>query len=83
MASTTTHKGNTLKLSGELPKQGTTAPDFTVVSADLKEISLADLGDKIKVLLCMPSLDTSTCALETKTFNKKLGENAAVSALVI
>lgn len=80
---TITHKGNTLKLSGDLPQVGSTAADFKVVLADLNEISLSDLGNKIKVLMCMPSLDTSTCALETKTFNQKLGQKANVEALVI
>lgn len=81
--SSISHKGNTLKLNGSLPEVGSEAPDFTVVLADLKEISLSEMGDKIKVLLCMPSLDTSTCALETKTFNKKLGLNEDVLALTI
>ncbi len=80
---TTTHKGNTLKLSGDLPTVGSQAPDFKLVLADLTEITLADLGTKTKVLICMPSLDTSTCALETKTFNKKLSKNDNLEALII
>ncbi len=83
MSATIQHKGNTLKLSGDLPVIGTIAPDFKVVLSDLKETSLAELGNKNKVLLCMPSLDTSTCALETKTFNTKLGKIENLEALVI
>lgn len=80
---TVTHRGNVLNLSGSLPEIGSQAPDFTLVLSNLKEISLADLGDKIKVLMCMPSLDTSTCALQTKIFNKRLGLNEDIVALVV
>ncbi len=79
----TLHRGNEIPLSGELPKVGETAPNFRFVLADLKESSLAETGSGIKVLMCMPSLDTSTCALETKTFNNKLGGMENLSALVI
>ncbi len=82
MASTI-HKGNVIQLSGELPAIGSTAPDFTLVLANLHEVKLADLADKVKVLICLPSLDTSTCALETKTFNRQLETIENLAALVI
>lgn len=80
---TIVHKGNKLALSGDLPPVGSIAPDFKLVLGNLDEIHLSDLGDKIKVLLCMPSVDTSTCALETKTFNQKLADDERVAGLVI
>ena len=37
---------------------GQTAPNFTYVKEDLSEESLYDHGDKIKVIIAVPSLDT-------------------------
>jgi len=80
---TTLHRGTAIQLSGDLPVVGQAAPNFRFVLADLAEGELNDLSGKIKVLMCMPSLDTSTCALETKTFNKKLEGIEGLEALVI
>ena len=70
--SNVTLKGKTVLLKGDIPPAGDTAPDFTFVKADLSEASLYDYEGKVKVILALPSLDTGTCAMETKTFNKKL-----------
>lgn len=80
---TVLHKGKEVQLKGNLPKLGTKAEDFTAVKTDLSEVSLYDFEGKVKVLLGVPSLDTDTCALETKTFNKKLSEKEGVVGLVI
>ena len=78
-----TFKGQTLNLSGDIPKENSKAEDFRVVKPDLSELSLADLKDKVKVLIAVPSLDTSVCAAETKKFSEKLAEKPDVEALVI
>jgi thioredoxin-dependent peroxiredoxin len=66
-----TFKGNPLTLVGRALKPGNPAPDFTVVSQDLKEMRLSDFGAKIKVISSFPSLDTPVCDLQVKEFNKK------------
>lgn len=78
-----TLKGNPVHTKGELPAVGRLAPHFRYVKQDLSEGQLSDLGAKVKVILAVPSLDTGTCALETKTFNKKLAALAGVEGLVI
>ncbi len=71
MARTVTFQGNALNLAGEAVKVGAPAPDFRVVSQDMKDISLADFKGKIKVISSFPSLDTPVCDLQVKEFNKR------------
>ncbi|MDX1279101.1 MAG: lipid hydroperoxide peroxidase, partial [Oceanihabitans sediminis] len=45
---TVTLQGNPIKTSGELPKVGTKAPDFTLTATDLSSKSLSDFaGSKV------------------------------------
>ena len=64
-------KGNPLTLVGRPIKEGVIAPDFKVISQDLKEITISDFKDKIKILTSFPSLDTPVCDMQVKEFNKK------------
>jgi thiol peroxidase len=54
---------------GELPVKGEKAPDFTLVDADLKEFSLADLSGR-KVLSIFPSIGTGVCQASVRKFNE-------------
>jgi thiol peroxidase len=63
--------GNPIKTSGELPKVGTTAPDFNLVKNDLSLATLADFAGSKLVLNIFPSIDTGTCATSVRTFNAK------------
>ncbi|MFZ1687711.1 MAG: redoxin family protein, partial [Flavobacteriales bacterium] len=58
------------KFHGPLPQTGTIAPTLRYVKQDKSEASLADHKGNVVVLIAFPSVDTSTCALETRTFNK-------------
>ena len=62
-----TLKGQATTTSGDLPKRGTKAPGFRLVTADLKEVTLADYRGRKKLLNIVPSLDTPVCALSTCT----------------
>jgi thiol peroxidase len=63
-------RGTPVATSGELPKVGSQAPDFHLVTKDLKDVSLADFKGKKKVLNIYPSIDTPVCALSTRKFNE-------------
>ncbi|WP_373510042.1 thiol peroxidase [Thiocapsa sp.] len=76
-------QGNAVKLAGELPAVGSTAPDFTLVDKDLGDKSLADFAGKKKLLNIVPSLDTPVCATSTKHFNTSMAGRADAVALVI
>jgi thiol peroxidase len=80
---TVTFKGQSVNLSGELPLVKDKAPEARIVLKDLSEKKLSDYGNQIKVLIIVPSLDTGICALETKTFNTKLGEMEGVQGIIV
>jgi len=69
-----TFKGNPLTLIGRSLKIGEPVPDFKVTSQDLKEISLVDFKNKIKIINTFPSLDTPVCDLQVKEFNQRATE---------
>lgn len=66
-----TFKGNPVTLVGRVVKKETRAPDFRVVSSDLKEVKLSDFSGRIKIITSLPSLDTAVCDLQVKEFNKR------------
>ncbi|WP_224491152.1 thiol peroxidase [Robertkochia flava] len=68
---TVTLKGNEIHTSGNLPKVGSAAPDFTLVASDLSTRSLSDFKGNKVVLNIFPSIDTGTCAQSVRTFNEK------------
>ncbi|MFD2823791.1 thiol peroxidase [Lacinutrix iliipiscaria] len=70
MATVTLH-GDAIQTSGELPKVGTKAPDFTLTAVDLSSKSLSDFSGSKVVLNIFPSIDTGTCAQSVRTFNKE------------
>jgi thiol peroxidase len=79
-----TFMGNPLTLLGPELRAGDKAPDFRVVSNDLKPVTLADFKGKIKVICAVPSLDTSVCDTETRRFNAeaaRLPDKVAVLTL--
>lgn len=65
-------QGKALHTSGDLPVVGSTAPDFSLVNGNLKEVTLATYAGKKKVLNIVPSLDTPTCATSALMFNQKV-----------
>jgi thiol peroxidase len=69
-----TLKGNPVRTSGELPKTGSSAPNFKLVRGDLSEVTLGTYDGKRKVLNIFPSIDTGTCAMSVRTFNKEAGD---------
>ena len=56
---------------GELPEVGQPAPGFTLVKADLGEVTLEELSGKRVILNIFPSIDTGTCATSVRKFNEE------------
>ena len=48
------------------------APDFKVVDANFKKVSLADYKGKTIMISVVPSIDTGICSLQTKRFNAEI-----------
>ncbi len=63
-------KGTPIHTTGELPNKGATAPDFKLTKMDLSDVSLSAFAGKKKVLNIFPSIDTGTCAMSVRHFNK-------------
>ena len=68
---TITLGGNPIHTNGDLPKNGTKAPDFQLLKTDLGTASLADFAGSKVVLNIFPSIDTGTCAASVRAFNAK------------
>lgn len=62
---------NPANTNGDLPKIGSIAPDFTLVTSGLKPAHYKDYAGKTIVLNIFPSVDTSTCATSVREFNKR------------
>lgn len=63
--------GNPINTIGNLPNNGSKAPDFKLTKGDLSNTTLADYTGKKLVLNIFPSIDTGTCAKSVREFNKQ------------
>ena len=53
---------------------GQTAPDFWAQANDWSKVKLSDFADKVVVIAAVPSLSTSVCDKETRTFNERAAQ---------
>ncbi len=74
--------GTSYRTYGELPAIGSRAPDVSLVNTDLQDVSLANFGNRRKVLNIFPSIDTPVCAKSVIVFNK-LAENLEDVAMLM
>lgn len=70
-------------LIGHQLQQGDKAPGFTVLSNDLKEVTLDDYEGKVKLISVVPSIDTGVCSLQTKRFNEEANALKDVSVITV
>jgi thiol peroxidase len=80
---TITLGGKPFRTIGDLPKVGSTAPNFTLTAEDLSEKSLADYRGKKLALNIFPSIDTSVCASSVRKFNEIASGKPNVTVLCI
>jgi thiol peroxidase len=78
-----TFGGDPVTLAGNQLKTGDKAPDFTVLSNDLKEVKLSDYSGKVKLIAAVPSIDTGVCSEETKRFNQEADKLDNVHVLTV
>ncbi len=81
-----TFKGNPMTLAGNALAVGSPAPAFELHYADagIKKLTLEDLKGKPTIISVVPSLDTPTCAIQTKRFNQDLGAmGGSVNAVTV
>jgi thioredoxin-dependent peroxiredoxin len=78
-----TLKGNPLNTNGSLPRKGCKAKDFVLVTNKLERVSLENYKGSNLVLNIFPSLDTPTCAMSVRQFNKLASEMKKTKVLCI
>jgi len=81
-----TFRGTPMTLVGTQVRVGDPAPDFTATTIGLAALTLEealDGGSRNALFIALPSLDTPTCNIETITFNKRLSEVPAGSAVFV
>lgn len=78
-----TLKGNPLDLVGPELKTGDKAPDYRLQTTLLADVTAADSQGKTRIIATVPSLDTSTCHMETKKFNEQAASLPNVEILVV
>jgi thiol peroxidase len=71
---TTMFKGTVVNLEGESVNVGDKAPVATAVATDLSDVEVGGAQDKIQLIVTVPSLDTDTCAAETRRFNSDVND---------
>lgn len=64
--------GNPVTVVGGVLNVGVPAPDFQLVDNDLGIKTLADFGNKVKMISVVPSLDTGVCDQQTRRFNAEI-----------
>ncbi|MDX1756960.1 MAG: thiol peroxidase [Marinobacter sp.] len=81
--SSVTLDGNPIAISGDFPKPGDAAPDFTLTNQGLEDVSLESYAGQRKILNIVPSLDTGVCAASTRKFNEKASSLENTVVLVV
>ena len=71
---TTMFKGATVHLEGESLNVGDAAPVVTAIGTDLADVKIGGASDKVQLIVTVPSLDTGTCAAETRRFNSDVND---------
>ena len=62
---------------------GDRAPDFTVLTNDLKPLTLRDTAGQVRIFSVVPSLDTPVCDQQTRRFNEEAAKLPNVEILTI
>ncbi|HAQ62743.1 TPA: thiol peroxidase [Candidatus Delongbacteria bacterium] len=78
-----TLKGNPVNTVGDLPKIGEQLQDFTLTTDKLIRVHLSDYKNTRLVMNIFPSLDTPTCAMSVRQFNKLASEMKNTKVLCI
>jgi thiol peroxidase len=69
-----TFKGKPVTLVGPEIQVGQRAPDFNLLDSTMKERTLSQSKDKVKLFSVVYSLETPVCDLQTRTFEEQAGK---------
>lgn len=77
-----TFAGTPVELVGTKIKVGDTIDNFTAVKNDLSPFSLSEIKGR-KLIVAVPSLDTSVCDAEVRRFNQEATKLKDVTVIVV
>lgn len=80
---TITQRGNPIETSGELPAVGSEAPNFSLTTTKLQDVSAEAFTGKTVILNIFPSLDTGVCATSVRRFNSEVAGKEDVAVLCV
>lgn len=83
MRESTKFKGTSVTLAGNDLDVGDMAPVVTIVGANLEDIEVGGAKDQVQLIISVPSLDTDTCAAETRRFNQEVGNLEICTTTVV
>jgi thiol peroxidase len=63
-------RGNPFTVLGRELSPGDDAPDFSLVGPGMFEVTLKDSAGKVRLISCVPSLDTAVCSTETQKWER-------------
>jgi thioredoxin-dependent peroxiredoxin len=71
-----TRRGVSFTVIGDKLNVGDKAPDFQLATQlfSTETVGLADSAGKVRLISVVPSLDTSTCDLQTRRFNQEISQ---------
>jgi len=61
-------------VQGAMLQVGSPAPDFVLLTPRYSQRTLANYEGKVKILSCIPSVDTGVCSAQTHRFNKEAAD---------
>jgi len=71
LKSLVTLEGKPITLMGTPVKVGQKAPDFKLITPEMKEVDLSQSRGKVRVLSVVPSLDTPVCDLQAQRLEEE------------
>lgn len=71
---TTRFNDTIVNLSGTQIDVGDKAPEVIAIGTDLSDVEVGGAKDNIQLIITVPSLDTDTCATETRRFNDAVND---------
>ena len=74
---------NIIQLSGDLPTQGSIAPDFELVNSNLKPRSLQQYGRKKKLIATVPAIDSFICAQSSRRIAAMAEDNPDTAFMIV
>ncbi len=66
--------GTVVNLTGQEINVGDKAPEVIAIGTDLSDIEVGGAKDRVQLIITLPSLDTDTCATETRRFNAEVND---------